>query len=669
MRRSWIVAMAVIALVTAGCSSSPSRTAGRSTTTIATSSTANGGATGGATAAVRAPKVGACDPADPSACLLPWPSDRLTRYDASTPTTRRLDLPADGTPANIGGKHIDPAEWNRNDGFAPASRLITHVDGLDPKASKLPPVTDIGSSLAKDSPLVIIGGDKGERVAAWAELDANATDPARQALLVTPAAGLQEGATYYVGLRNLKRADGSDIKRSKGFADQLAKADPMTKRTLRELREHGGVNADDLDLAWSFTVGSAESISGRLRHMWDETRKQVGEGAPPFSVTSNKVDGAVRIVEGTFEMPRYLQGDGGPGSVMNNDASPDGIPSRNGTMKATFLCTVPTGATAAKPAPTVIYGHGLLGSRTEVLGIGRTGGSVNLGFCALDYLGMSTDDVASVVKSFEDLSTFRALPDRLQQGHLSFLLLGRLLRSAKGFVADKAFQDGSGQPILDTSQVALLGASQGGILGGVASSLTTDWTQTILAVGGMGYNLLLRRSVDYDRFAPLLKTNYPDQLDQSIIFDLLEQLWQRGENAGYAEHLTHDPYPGVKAKNVLLLEAFGDHQVTNVATERLARTLKLGRRTPTLADGRSTAVEPFWGIDPIDTFPKAGGSALVVWDFGTPAPPDKNLPNRNGDDPHGKLSNEGGALALVLSFVRDQKLIDVCSAKPCRTPA
>lgn len=619
-----------------------------------------------APAAVPSPARGACDDADPSACLLPWPNDRFTRRDHTTSTGRRVDLPAAGMPANVGGVRINPTEWNRNDGFAPASQLITHIDGLDAAASKLPPVTDIGASLKPASPLVIVDGRTGKRVAAWAEADANATDPARQTLLINPAAALDEGVTYYVGLRDLKRSDGSAVPRSTGFARQLAHPDTITRKTLQELEDHGGLKRAELGLAWSFTVGSRDSITGRLRYMWNQTSQAVGDGAPAFSVTSNQFSGSVRTVEGTFEMPKYLTGDGGPGQVLDNGTRPDGRPTTHGRMPARFLCTVPVNATADKPAATVIYGHGLLGSRTEVLGIGRVGASANLAFCALDYLGMSTEDIPAVVKSFQDLSAFRALPDRLQQGHLGFLLLGRLLRSAKGFGSDPAFQGADGRAVLDPTQVSLLGASQGGILGGVASSLTRDWRQVVLAVGGLGYNLLLRRSVDFDQFAPLLKTNYPDQLEQPLILDLLEQLWQRGENAGYAAHLTKDTFSGVPAKNVLLLEAFGDHQVANVSTEKLARTLGVARRGPTLAPGRSADVAPFWGIPEIGSLP-AQGSGLVVWDFGTPTPPVTNLPNRGGADPHGKLSNVPQALALVLAFVRDQRLIDVCNRQPCHS--
>lgn len=652
-RRIWVLVV-VVGLVAAACTSDGG------------SDGAAGGGDPASEVAAELAGTGACDDADPAACLLPWPNDRFTRADPTTATGRRVDLPADGMPANVDGTPIDPAEWNRNDGFAPASSLLTVIPDLDVEASGLPPVTDIGASLDEGSPLVVFDVTAGERLAAWAELDANAEDPAKQALLVQPAAALPEGHRIVVGLRDLVGTDGQPIEPSAAFAARVDEPDAEAAAVLESLGAVG-VEREALDQAWGFTVGSGDDLSGRLRSMWAETKAEVGEGAPAFEVTSDEVSGPARIVQGTFEAPKYLTGDGGPGTVLNNEGDPDGIPQADGTMTVDFFCTVPTGATAEDPAGTVIYGHGLLGTRQQTLDIGLLGASVNIAFCGLDYLGMSAADVPAIVESFEDLTAFRTVPDRLQQGHLTFLLLGRLLRSDEGFASDPAFQDADGASILDPDQVALLGASQGGILGGVASSLTDDWTQVILAVPGMGYNLLLRRSIDFDEFFPQVEANYPDELDQTLVLDLLEQLWQRGENAGYAQHLTRDPYDGVPAKEVMLLEAFGDHQVANVSTEKLARTLQIGRRAPTLADGRSADDEPFWGIDELPELPH-DGSGLVVWDFGTPTPPTANVPNRAGEDPHGKLSNVPEALALVLGFVQGGEIIDVCGGEPCSSP-
>ncbi len=183
----------------------------------------------------------------------------------------------------------------------------------------------------------------------------------------------------------------------------------------------------------------------------------------------------------------------------------------------------------------------------------------------------------------------------------------------------------------------------------------------------MNYSTLLNRSVDFDEFGAILQPSYPDEVDQQMGILLNQMLWDRGENDGYAEHLTSHPYEGTKAKQVLLFEAFGDHQVTNIATEVMARTIHAQLRVPALVPGRSPDVQPFWHIPPIRHLPAKGGSYLVMWDFGTPTPPIGNLPNRAGEDPHGKGSSEPRVLAMRAEFLRSGRLIDVCSGGPCQT--
>lgn len=603
-----------------------------------------------------------CDDSDPASCLLPWPNDHFTRADSTTDTGRRLDLPTDGMPANASGARIDPAEWNRSDGFAPASILLTLVPDLDMAASKLPPVTDIEQSLDDESPLALVDLDEGARVAAWAELDSNVDEGAEPLLHVVPAAALTEGHRYAVGLADLVRNDGSLVEPSDGFVAVVA--DDSNRPWLDALGK-AGLATDRLDIGWAFTVASARSLSGRLRHMWEETRADVGEGAPPFRIDTVNDAGAARVVQGSFEMPRYLQGDGGPGTVLNNDLHPDGLPTRLGTMRSAFTCTVPTGATSDDPSEIVLYGHGLLGDRSEVLDIGQVGAAANVSFCALDFIGMSVTDIPTVVASFEDLTRFRTVPDRLQQGHLAFLLLGRLVRSAEGLASDPAFQI-EGKPVIDSSKAAFLGASQGGILGGAPSALTTDWDRVVLAVGALGYQLLLPRSVDFDEFLPVFQRAYPDSTLRPLVLGLVQQLWSRGENDGYVQHLTTNPVDGATAKPTLVLEAFGDHQVPNVGTERLARTIGAALRAPSMAPGRSTDRAPQWGIEAVPSYPHRG-SMLLVWDFGTPAPPVTNTPNRAGDDPHGTYGELPQALGVLARFLDTGELEDPCPGEPCRS--
>jgi hypothetical protein len=259
------------------------------------------------------------------------------------------------------------------------------------------------------------------------------------------------------------------------------------------------------------------------------------------------------------------------------------------------------------------------------------------------------------------------VPDRLQQAHLNFLVLGRVVLADDGLVSHPAFQDGTGAGVIDRSDLFFVGGSQGGILGGATSAVATDWTRAFLAVPGLNYSLLLNRSNQFDPFAPLLAEAYPDFVDRTVALGVIQMLWDRGENNAYAHHLTRDPYPGTPRKKILLFEAFGDFQVANVSTEVLARTIGAKVRQPALAPGRSSAVEPFWDIEAVPEFP-FDGSALVVWDYGTPAPPVENLPPRQGSDPHGFITTTIPAVLMASDFLRtDGAVTDPCGGQPCRS--
>ena len=402
--------------------------------------------------------------------------------------------------------------------------------------------------------------------------------------------------------------------------------------------------------------------------MRDDAFDTLDGHAPDFTVDSVEDEGAIRIVRGTYEVPSYLTGDGGPGTNLNNgNGGDDPLPRRNGTIDAEFICTVPQAATAANPARWGVFGHGLLGSAEQVLDVGRIAVAVNAGFCATPWIGMSRGDVAFLGGAIGELTKWRAVPDRLQQAHLNFLVLGKLVLEDDGLVSHEAFQDDADDGVIDRSNLVFIGGSQGGILGGATSAVATDWTRAFLAVAGLDYSLLLNRSNQFDPFEPVLAEAYPDLVERTILLGAMQMLWDRGENNAYANHLTRDPYPGTPKKKILLFEAFGDFQVANVATEVLARTIGARIRQPALADGRSTAVEPFWGILPIEELP-FDGSALVVWDYGTAAPPVENIPPRDGVDPHDSILRTIAAVLMASDYLKiDGVLRDVCDAKPCRT--
>jgi len=117
-------------------------------------------------------------------------------------------------------------------------------------------------------------------------------------------------------------------------------------------------------------------------------------------------------------------------------------------------------------------------------------------------------------------------------------------------------------------------------------------------------NRALRPS--HDPFYALLRPAYPGALERAVILSLTQVLWDRGEANGYALHMTRAPYLDTPRHTVLLHEAFGDHQVANVATETEARTIGARLRTPAVDPGRSLDREPFFGIRPIRNYPWGG---------------------------------------------------------------
>jgi hypothetical protein len=618
-----------------------------------------------------------CDPIAPVACLLPFPNDYFTVPDHTTETGRRVSLTPEMMPRNAAGTPIDPTEWNRGDGFSPGSMLLVPMPGVDLARSGVAPITDIGASLRSDAPIVLLDARTGKRQPYWAELDARATDPARQALIVRPAVNLADGHRYVVALRDLRDASGAVLPTGPEFRAMLRAApprDPVLRDRWWSLRPAlarlwlAGIRPGRLQLAWDFTVASTANTTGRALHMRDEAFGALADDAPKVTVTSVQDPTPQqdplfrRKIVGTVEVPRYLDGSQ-PGARMTFDA--DGNPVRNGVYQATFQCNIPRSTADSGAARPLLWGHGLFGSHTAVNGLGAVANESNSVPCGTSWLGMSTEDVLFVAGALRELSAFPAVPDRMQQAYLNMLYLGRAMIHPDGLAALPEFHDAAGAPLLDVAAgLGYAGGSLGGIQGTALTALAQDFTRAVLIVPAINFSTLLNRAKPFQPLQPILDQAYPDRLDQQIAFALLQLVWDRGEGNGYARHITRDPLPGTPVKQVLLHEAFGDHQVANVATEVEARTLGIHVVRPTLAPGRDPAVEPQWNLPAVPSFPFSG-SALVMWDSGTPAPPLGNLPPTQGHDPHGDTGNTPAARAQAAHFLATGEVIDVCSAAPC----
>jgi hypothetical protein len=388
-------------------------------------------------------------------------------------------------------------------------------------------------------------------------------------------------------------------------------------------------------------------------------------------------DRIARKVEGHIMVPCYLTKACAPGGSFRFDKR--GLPRRMGVTSAPFVCNIPRSALDPASPPKArasLYGHGLLGRASEIDAgnVKSMSNDHNFVFCATPWAGFANEDIAHIVSVLGDFSGFNTVADRMQQGFLNMLFLGRAMIHPGGLSAQAAFQK-NGQSVLNTRRLFFDGNSQGGIMGGALTAVAPDFDRAALGVPGMNYSTLLQRSVDFDTYAAIIYPSYPRVIDRQLWLSQIQLLWDRGEANGYAHHMTGDPLPDTPRHNVLMHVAFGDHQVSDTTAEVEARTIGARAYRPALDAGRSP-----WPrlqmIPSIGSFPFSG-SAIVFWDpgpvrtvgadtEGTSAPPQTNTPNRTGDDPHENPRATPSAQSQKSEFLKvGGRMVDVCGGKPC----
>ncbi len=671
-----------------------------------------------------------CDELVASHCLYPFPNNHFTVPDPVSATGLRIQLqeqvmpvanpvsvPASSlAPAGVetlGQRAVDPAEWNRNDGFSPGAMLLAHLPGIDLAESRAPRLSDLSTALDEHAGMVVINADTGERHLIWAELDANASTVDGQALIIRPARNFEEGQRYIAAIRGARDGFGQLLPVNPLFA--AYRDGTNTGIEVLELRRpamedifdrlgRAGIERDELTLAWDFTIASQQSLTGRLLAIRDDAFARLDGGAPRFTVDQLgiEIDGAPREglsrgISGTFEVPNYLDQPGGvPGSRFHYDSdAADAVPTvrdGNDVFTARFRCQVPESTVAdfddpdstVTPARAALYGHGLFG---EGPGGEFRAGNVramqnehNILFCATDWYGMATEDfMAGVMHNIlADIGQFPRQVDRSQQGLLAQMFLAELLRHPEGFASHPAFRHGPDDSLLfDPSEVFYDGNSQGGILGGALVATAPNIHRGVLGVPGSNYSLLLRRYGPFaERFGFILYEAYRDELDRSLVFALMQMLWDRAENNGYLSHLAGRHLPDTPTEKAVLLHvALGDYQVTHWSAEIMARTIGAAIHEPTVRLGEHTDTNPYYDIPLID-YPH-DGHAIMIWDSGdvdpetgrgNPLPPTNNTgPDpAYGNDPHSSPRSTVAARLQKSEFMRSNgQVIDVCGGNPC----
>ena len=637
------------------------------------------GSGGGATTSTGDPGDGlpaSCNPLRASgACLLPYPSAVFTRDDPATPTGIRLDLSSELFPVSSEDIPFDPVRLNRLDGFSPATQIVAYFpEGIDPES--LPPLRDPDASLAATSSTVIVDMSTGERVAHFAEIDAQASkDTDRRTLLLRPMERLANARRYAVAITTrVKTPSGKPPASPAGWPailDGSATTDREARQAARvpailESLASVGVAKDDLVVAWDFVTASEDAAIGSLLSMRAETLAALE--AETFAYTIDKVEDdfsprALRRVTGTFEAPKFISQTvlSEPDATLTFDA--DGKPVRGGKLTAPFTLVLPRAAETA-PVRLLVFGHGFLGTAEGELG-GPEGSYVqdfldDKGYAAIgtnwsglsDYEGIDAEGSSAAALAVQDINHLPWITDRLQQAVINNIVLARV---AKAIAVDPALDVG-GAPSIDASRVDYYGISLGGVMGSVVLAASPDLERGALNVGAAGWTTLLQRSLNWSLFKIILDGSYRDKLDQQVLICILQSYFDPSDGLHYAARYSEDPFEGSPPTRVLLQIGKGDLQVSNVASELFARTADL----PLLDD----SPKPVWGLT------KAAGplpSALVLFDTKEiDQPPEGNLAAgvTAKNDAHAEVRLLPAANAQIDHFLREGEVISTCDG-PC----
>ena len=619
---------------------------------------------------------GDCNPVDPGQCLFPFPNDFFLVDDATTATGRRVNFGPSSLPGNIDGVPMDPASWNRLDGFPILGRAVALLPGVTTTGAAT--WDDPGRSVDPNSPTLIIDAETGALMPHYAELERFTDDPARRALLLHPIAPLDYGRRYVVALRGLVDAAGAPVAPPAGFAalrDGGALEDPDLRRQQAHYEddifpalEAMGVARAELQLAWDFTTTSADSSLGPLVSMRERALGALAGGAPPYVLRRADEGECIdpgqiwKRVNGMMTVPLFLtQWEAGNESrLVWGD---DGLPAQNGEASVPFTVQIPcTLRDNPRTAPALQFGHGLFGDRTHAESsavaelVNQTGQVV----IAVDWTGMKFDDVSPVTLALaQDATLFGVLTDRLHQGQLEALLAGEL--ATRGLSVDPAFMV-DGIPLIDDAALHFYGVSQGGILGGATVAASPRVSRAVFSVSGAPFTMLLNRASPFQPFFAMLNAKYDDPADITALIVSLQMLWDPGETGGWAPLLTgraleqalDTEHPAAADRQVLLQLAKGDRSVSSLAGHVFGRAAGASLVAP--------GVREVWGLPPHT--PPFVGSAVQEFDFGWEEPTEDEEPIAGEVGPHDEPFHSPEGIRQLAHFLTTGEVITVCDG-PC----
>jgi hypothetical protein len=626
-------------------------------------------------------------------CMLPYPSDFLTKPDPSTPTGLRVAISPNSLVVPAGATAIDVTPFNRADGAPTSAPVLVHF-GVDVAASLLANDKQTASSVAATSAIALFAESTGERIPFLSEMDANdPSETSRHALIVRPLVPLAFGQKYVVAIsKRLTDTSGKPLPVSEGFValrdkipthvTAIESARPHFEDLFTFLNAHG-YPRDSLALAWDYTTASNHTVIGPITTMRQQVFHASTGYAPPTdgglpppeggseapdsgadttitytigSITpSPYVSGAI-LVEGNFTPPNYLQADN------TIQYTSDNVPVLQTSVPRPsypFTMIVPPIA-KSKSLSLLLFGHGLFGDGRDYLTdqygstiqpLAQSLGSVVV---ATDWIGLSSGDLDLIIADVvPNLNRVGIVTDRLLQALVNNLSLIEL--SLGALSADPRVRMSTAQPLIDPSRVYYYGVSLGGIEGSSLISVARNVTRAAVAVPGASWNNLLARSYDYSMIKSFINARYPDPLVQQEFITLLQSRFDPADPVNLATLFQKNPLPDSPSSRIVVVqESIDDCQVPNLTTEILVRTYGIPEIEPDIV--------PIYGVPTVKspTHASALSQFEIKHDVAKYVPPMSNLLPTMDNGAHFDLAFQVPVLLEVTNLLQGDVIEQSC---------
>lgn len=553
-------------------------------------------------AVLEAPVTVWLDPAgDPQG---PYPSDFYTVVDEGTATGRRLDfsrakadaLPMRGLFFDEGDLRVHRADLEALDGFSGFAPVFVPFSGsLRPDTVRPAQFTlvDLADGVTVPSMPVYLGGE-----GSW--------------VLVYPRSVLRAKHRYALligaGLRDLA-----------GRPLTPARAWPLEGEDLAQALAASGAPRDALLGAFAFPVQdtTGEAIAA-ARGVYDAPAPK------PFNVS--KLD--ARTIVGQFTVPDYrLDG------VI--PLTPGGAPAIVTTNTIAFELRLPANyATAPRPYPIAIWGHGLQGTRSS---IPEVDDGAMIAIDAVEH-GLRRTVASSDLVAFKFFDFFHLLTtrDNLRQTALDNVALARMIDELDA-VLQAALGGGAW---IDGAKIAYVGGSLGAIQGGVGVPLMQNVKASVMVVGGAGLSQAFEHGL-FGLLAPNVLVGH-SPVERAAFYAHVQTIFDRADGVNYLRHAVREPLPGYAPQNFFFANVIGDPLVPNPANETYMWAAGLELLAPVFSNR--------YGLTELPG-PTAAGNVVVNGERRTAVAFEYNPPAEvAGLDRHGYMEDNESAIYQISHF-------------------